>query len=97
MACDIEGKSQWVLGLASIRWQFYRHSILVSPVPVFWAPSCSLTSSILHGLASTSRETQPRKITSKACNTSIDNQSILYGLVLLGDGLLSRAIAIVSI
>jgi hypothetical protein len=51
------------------------------------------TSSILRGLVSIGKKTQTRKVTSKACKTSISNQSeetILDGLVLLGDGLLSR-------
>ena len=51
------------------------------------------TSSILRVLASTSKKTQTREITSKAWKTSISNQrkeTILNGLVLLGDGLLSR-------
>ena len=59
-------------------------------IPVFWTPSGSLTSAILRGLALTNKRTQTRKIIGKACKTSIGNETILDGLVLSGDGLLSR-------
>ena len=87
MTCDVEGRGRWVLGHASLRLRLYPRPIPVSPVPVFRTPLGSLMSPILRGLASTNKRTQTRKITSKACKTSTDNQSILDGLVLLDDGL----------
>ena len=65
--------------------------------PFFGTPSGSLTSFILRDLASTNKRTHTWKITSKACKTSIGKQTILDGLVLLGDGLLTRVIIIMSI
>ena len=87
MVVKVEGRGRWVLGLASIRRRLHPCLIPVPLAPVFWASSGSLTSSILRGVASTNKRTQTRKITSKACKTNIGNQSILDGLVLLGDGL----------
>ena len=59
-------------------------------VPIIWTPSGSLMPSILRGLASTSKGTQTRKITSKTCKTSMNKRTVLEGLVLLGVGLSSR-------
>ena len=57
----------------------------MSPVPVFRAPSGSLTSSILRGLVSINKENK------KQCMKNKHRQSvILDGLVLLDDGLLLR-------
>ena len=68
----------------------------ISFAPVFKTPLGFLMSSILRGLASTNKETQTRKITSKACKTIISKQMILDGLVLLGGGWLTRVITIAS-
>ena len=90
MACSVEGGVRWMLGLASIRWRLYPRLIPMSPILVLWTPLGSLMSSILRNLASTSKRIQTWKITNKECKTSINKQTILDGLVLLGDGLLSR-------
>jgi hypothetical protein len=42
MACNVEERNRWVLGLASICWRSYPYSktlVPMSPALVFWTPS----------------------------------------------------------